>query len=799
MPPTMPQAMQTTIDQETRNLFGSATKATPSKAYDDRAALLELHKKLKREAFGYQMLYERQWQRLMNYILGRQWIFWHPRRGQWMDKRMAKFIPRPVTNKIRESWGVMRATYAAIELGAIVRPNGRDPKNVIAAAVADEIEPLIKFEHRMQSVMRDFDSWFVGLGNAFMYVWYDRDFKYGSTMVAMEECLTCGNVVAPHEWQDAGKCPKCGGMVSTASAQQVRSPKGRGCTDAVSPFEMGLAPNFSCFEDLPYLYRKRWRDRSYYEERLPKDVVAKMNFSKSPSDRTLQMFLELARQTDLGIGSRSPIWTTGSGEGEAEGKEEYELWMKPNRVYEGGLVMRIAGDDENPLIIEIDGESPAPGPIPIQDIEGNPLWPWVHAAAEHMGGRILGLSPLEVAIEPQDRLNRMDSRIELSVDRMANPVWLEPKGAEVEKFTGAPGLVVKYNLLGAGQGKPERIPGETSHLAALQGLREQCVMDIEELLGTTDALKGQKASGDVPFSSLSLLVERSQSRFAQAFGSRGEAYRSWYSLALEFERQFGPDSRVKASMGPNKKWAYKEFQRAQLQGAITVLVEDGSNVPKTALGKRAAIDHANQLKFINPADTETVYAAMSDFGLTHLIPGLDSQVSEALQRQDAFEEWVQNPVDENQPPQPQMGGGMDPVTGQPMPVLDGVTGEPVMQPVMKPNPLTVRLWDDNLVHIQQAARWANSDQVRDLIAADEQVAAHIEMYIQSHMMSMSMKQMMLAGGGQPGAPGAPGQPGAAKTDGGTPSGQAMSNSNAESTKGTENPPSQSGNGQRAVA
>jgi hypothetical protein len=51
--------------------------------------------------------------------------------------------------------------------------------------------------------------------------------------------------------------------------------------------------------------------------------------------------------------------------------------------------------------------------------------------------------------------------MKMIVMRMANPVWLEPKGAEVEKFTGEPGLVVKYNPLTSINGaKPERIPGE---------------------------------------------------------------------------------------------------------------------------------------------------------------------------------------------------------------------------------------------------------------------------------------------------------------------------------------------------
>lgn len=794
-------------------MFTSAATGAGSDPYSDRAALLTLHRKLKSEAFAYQQVFERQWQRILLYVLNRQWIVYDTRRGQWRDKNMAKWIPRPVTNKIQESWVSLRAMLSAIDLNVIVRPNGRDPKNVITASVADEIEPLIKADHHMSAVLREFDSWFAGLGNALLHVWWDQDVKYGSTSVQQEQCVACAAVVSPADWKKAEGCPGCGGQESVPAVDPItRQPievtiaKGRGCTDVISPFEVGLPPNFQVFEQIPYIYRKRWRDKSYYQDRLDPKQFRLLNFSKTPADRSLQLFQEIARQSDLSATQQRQMWSGGNMSSESEGITEYELWMKPNRIYPEGLVLRVAGEGDE-QIIEIDDESPAPGPIPIKDVEGMPLWPWAHAAFEPMGGRILGLCPLEVAVGPQDSLNRLDSMIELSVTRMANPVWLEPKGAEVEKFTGAPGLVVKYNMLGANSAKPERLDGSTSHLGALYQLREQRIKDIEEVLGTFDILKGQKPAGVEAFAALQLLVERSQSRFATAFGTRGDAYRQWYSIALEYERQFGPDTRVKALMGPNKKWAYKEFERSQLQGSVTIIVEDGTNVPKTSLGKRAAIDHANQLGVLNVQDSDTSYALMGDLGLTHLVPGLDSQVSEALQRQDAFEQWVGEVGQMKQQIDAQMGGPLDqglapqaapidnqPALGGPPPDL-GMTpdpatgtfgmGEPAPAPVdpyaglLPENPLTVRMWDDNLVHIQQCAKWANSDAVRELIKTNPEVVAHIEAYIQSHMQAMVMKQMLMAGP-QPAA-GAGAGPGGG---GGSPASQAMENSNREAGRAT---------------
>jgi len=76
-------------------------------------------------------------------------------------------------------------------------------------------------------------------------------------------------------------------------------------------------------------------------------------------------------------------------------------------------------------------------------------------------------------------------------------------------------------------------------------------------------------------------------------------YRQWFSLAIELERSFGPQQRTMAIVGPNRGYTFKQFENAQLQGQITIQVEDGSTMPKTALGKRAAIEQANQLRLLD--------------------------------------------------------------------------------------------------------------------------------------------------------------------------------------------------------
>jgi hypothetical protein len=398
--------------------------------------------------------------------------------------------------------------------------------------------------------------------------------------------------------------------------------------------------------------------------------------------------------------------------------------------------MRVVGDT-SPMLLEVQEEG-VPGPLPYTDIEGNPLFPFAHSQYEHLGGRLYGRSALSPLIQKQDQLNQLDSLVQLCIQRTANPAWIIPENAGIENLTGEPGLIVKWNVLAAqGQGKPERIAGIPID-ASLFEYRAQIIKDIEELSGAFDIIKGQKPTGIEAFSALQLLVERSQSRFTSVFQSRGEMYRRWFSLALELERQFGPDQRVWAVIGPNRGYTFRHFENAQLQGQVSIQVEDGSNMPKTALGKRAAIEQANQLQLIDPNDPDQKYALLTNFGLSDLVPSLNIHVQAALQIQDAFEQWIENPAGES--------------------------------------PLRVRPWYDPRVHWIERVKWLNGDKMREMLT-DPQKGPQLEQIIMAHLQQL---QMILNPPQQVGPDGKP----LAQGPGGPPTPQggalAMKNSNQNS-------------------
>lgn len=680
-----------------------APEQTALDPYADHKAILELVKKKKDEYFENHLIFERQWQRMLNYLLNRQWIWWNPALKQWVDKKLAKWIPKPVTNILWPAFISIRAMFADVDLTAQARPNGQDPENVQTAATATDMEPVLKDIHKIPEVFNEADFWFINCGNVFLHTFWDK---------------TLGGMRKQEVGPDGQELPEL--------------PQGEGKTFVLSPFEVGGPVTIPFFDDWPGLMVRRWRDKSFYEDNYPK-LVERIHFSKTPSDRGLNVFKSLAVQNDIDPINIAGEFATGAGGLKTEGIEEYELHLKPNPTYPQGLIARIVGTGSEPLLL-VDPDQSLPGPLPYTDNEGNSLWNWIHGGFESFGGRVWGRGALDGMIMKQDQINQLDSHAQLSLQRMANPIWMEPKGSEVERLTGEPGLVVKYNLLSSGGGKPERLEG-LNPPSSIPQYRQQAMEDANNQSGTFEIAQGNKPPGVEAFSAIQALIERNQSRFKSPFKVRGRMHRDWFKIALELERQFGPTQRVRATMGPNRGWTFESFQNANLQGAVTIVVEDGSTMPKTNLGIRAAIDQAAQLQLLNPADPDERLAMLTHFGLAHMAPSLDGDVKSALQEQDAFERWVTELAQ---------------------------TGTP-----QTPNPLRVRGWHEPMIHYRENRKWMNSDRFRDILEnldpqMSELVAAVAEGHLQEHLFVLQPA----AGSGVEG-----------DAEGG---GQALSSSNSES-------------------
>lgn len=784
---------ETMIKNPLAEALGVSGFETPvANTYSD-SELLDLHRVWKKESFDSRWVWERNWMRNIHYTNNRMWITYAPLNNVWRDVKLAKWVPKPVTPLIWEGVQALRAMFASVEIGANVRPNGADPKNVAVAAHCDNLHPVLHNEHDMDEIMAEADYWFIVCGWTCLHTYLDFDVKYGTVTLNHEQCMTCGKTFTEDKIAKAGQmCPECSGVEFQPAVDEAGMPipptvvaKSRGKTVAYSPFEVAFPNTYARFSDLPYVYVLRWRPKEYYLDN-PKlaPQVAKMAWAKAPSEASLQLFRSLPFHTDNG--SVSPFLSGGKAS-EEEGAVEYECWVRPCDKYPKGLVFRVLGDSD-PIILHLEEEESIPGPLPYVDAEGNPVFTFEAAPFEQRGGRVYGSSPLDAGIPIMNQINQIDSMNQMYLNRMANPVWMIPKGAGIQKFTGEPGLVIEWNALAVqGNAKPERIDGASVPAAVFQ-IRDQKIKDLEEALGTYDVLKGDRPPNVNAFSAMQLLVERAQSRFASSFKARGRMYQSWLKFALEIERQFGEPERRVTMMSPAGAWTEEVFKNTDLQGSFSIIVEDGSMTPKSALGMRAMAEHLAGLGAINPADPDTNWALLQMFGGTKLAPTMNVHRQRALAKQQEFEVWAtdkaaqqqsvmlgqqalqsyeQQLLDARAPVQPPVSA--DPNAAPPEQQVDPAAELPKPPSPNQFTPLAWKPWYHAGIHKQEFMKWANSDKVIELVKQNPALEQLLLAHYQEIGMALAMEMAAMAPQGQ--APGAQGSKGSA---------QSMKNSNSES-------------------
>jgi len=710
------------------------TKPTKTPTLTDQQ-LKDLWESDKKECFADRWIWERQWQRGGYYVSGWQWLAPYSMSRGWRKADVGANVPTPVSQYPKIAVQSIRAMLTSIKSGVNVRPTSKEPKAVITAATAQDYDPVLRDLHRLSDVLTEFDWNFLVYGNSWLHSYWDP-LGGDAIDVPWEACAGCGLELRSDAIAEAGQqCPSCHGTQfapavdpESGEPRVDRETEGAGVTCALSPLEIAFPLQYQRWRDVPKLVRLRWRDKSYaVDHPVLKDQMQHFNYQKGATERSLQIVQSLPYQNDLGpSGARASGAAAGSSE--AEGYPEYEVWYRPCPAYPEGLVFRVAGDS-NPIILHLEESEGLPGPLPYHDVKGRSIFTFSHAAFEHVGGRVLGSGVLDPAIPKIDELNRHDSLVEMIMMGMASPLWVVAKGSEPQflQRSGRPMIINWDPLVANGKGEPKRIKGAEPG-RAFQSLRQEKVRDIEEALGLGALLKGVPPAGVEAYSALQLLDEISKSRFANAFQARAQVIVDWFGWALELERQYGPKTRAHALMVPNRGWATKIFQTADLSllGDIKIIAEASTTMPTTTLGKRAAVEHGNQLRLFDPSyqmDPNVKHAMLELLGITELEPGLNAHVEACLRIQEDFMVWLESggPAKLRTVP--------DPVTGQPTPDIQDPS-----------YPLQWRRWYKPEIHRERCLLWANSDRMVDLFKKFPPATGLVDAYLQEIDLALLMQQ-----------------------------------------------------------
>lgn len=565
--------------------------------------------------------HERDWFRNVLFYIGIQWIIYSPQTRKWVQRQLKKFVPRPVTNKFAMHANTMIQMLRAKPPEATVMPATDDADDIATAEIANRNMEVIydeadaDFAHTMSA------AWRVLTGQAILHPCYDKDPRWGTVFLQGMICNACGEEFGAEE---GDVCPKCQSpdlapsFDAKGKPKGKEAPKGRLKIEVFSPFETYMDLEARSLDELDeILIRRRYPINKARGIWPLKDGTELQPDRPDNQAGSLGMTLLRAIAFAAGTGVQTG-YGGGRGGPDDQGVTVDFLWKRPCDDYPEGLVAIFAND----RLLNEDDLS-----IPYHDEQGKPLWPWYICPFDRVPGRILGRTKLDDLAPLQEERNRTESLLRLAITRMANAVWLIPKGSGIDFISGEPGEILRYNAVDPRM-KPDRMAGEQPPPVLVQRIA-QLDADMEQIAGTFDVLKGSAPTGITAGTALRLLLERAVTQFTPALEEFEQTWAKISKDLLNIAREYWTEERINRNAGQGKSWEVEKFSRAQLTGGVDVIVEAGSSVPKNSVATQALIQDLQAMQVINPTDPETQMNILKQFGMSSLIGSADDNMNQA--------------------------------------------------------------------------------------------------------------------------------------------------------------------------
>lgn len=750
-------------DEKPPSFIGAS--AQPTNIYDDHDKIRDRIKKSIDDPSKSRWYFDRLWFSAILYYVGNQWITWDTRSRQFREKKLRKYVPKPVNNRFASTLDTIVAAVQSVKVKPSAWPATDDVEDIAAADVADRVIPIIDEEIDSELVREMLANWVVLTADAFAFPHYDKqDTKLGTRIIQSERCQECQVVSQPIAIQQAGGvCPACGLPSTTIPAEDESGvpvgkeyPVGRMKTDVLGPFQVFFELDIENISDL----RKFTFFKTYATSRV-KEVWPETSKDVGP-DR--QNITKLGQYYFDALHYATADTNSSSFKGRGERTTLYFTIEMPSADYPEGLTSVMAS---NETILEA---GPTPFFIEEQETSGqikkiyfNPL---VHFAYRRVPGRVYSKSPSFDLLPKQDQLNRLESLIEMIVMKGVYNSWILPTGSSISQIIGEPAQHIRYTPAGTGGAKPEIVSGQAVQGGLLEW-RAAILADFEDLGGTFDALKGNVPRGVSAGYAIQLLTERGYGRFGPVYANWERGWTELYKKLLMIFRQYVTEDRIHKIKGDTGEWEIEKFKGSSLTGGVDLRIEGGAARPRSKLAEQALIETLAQLGVLDPHDQNQKYILAEMFGVSHVLGsvGEDRRVAASewnsfttqavpvyLNAQQARQELLRS--------QPlQASAGVPAQAGQPQALAPSSALPPTPNEV--PGMPIVRLVVDNhQVHIIDHQRQAKTDVFNKL---PQEIQLIWEQHIKDHMMAVQQLMMQQQGlAGAPPRPSAPGLPGKSK-------------------------------------
>lgn len=355
-----------------------------------------------------------------------------------------------------------------------------------------------------------------------------------------------------------------------------------------------------------------------------------------------------------------------------------------------------------------------------QVIQYMPIFPYDHGQFcitkfDHVpSGKFYATSVIEDLIPIQREYNRTRSQIVEAKNRMAKPQLAAQQGSiDVSKMTTEPGQVILYKM---GFQPPTPIPLQALPNYVLNEV-QQLSADFDDISGQHEVTRGNVPPGVTAATAISYLQEQDDSMLTSEVDSIESGMERIAKQTLSLVGQFWDLPRTVKITGIDGSWDAAMFKGADLRGNTDIRIEAGSALPTSKAAKQALITDWMKLGFIEPTQG---MAILDMGGITKLYEAV--QIDEAQARRENLKMQNCDPVLIEQ----MFQLPTDPMTGEPIPQVDPVSGKPLL-----PDPvIPVNTWDNHAIHIDIHNRFRKSQAYETL---DPGVQLLFEVHVQKHM------------------------------------------------------------------
>ena len=585
-------------------------------------------------------LFSRDWFRNILFYVGAQWIVYS--KGRWRQRELPDWFPRAQTNKFAEKWNSLVSQLVTGRRVPITYEPADvdDPQSVAIADSGATLRDVMYAEAKVDEKEYEIASWVIGTGNCFGIPQYDMSQEHGVQFIQFQQCSSCGdNQIGPEQLAANNGACGCGDPTSQLSDAFDEDgnplgdeyPIGALNLDVVGPFEIRLDQRITDVGKQQRFVRLRRYDTDWAREQWPKykDIIQP---DTTGGDDPEQFYLDVISHITSGFNVGAGILADGTNS-KTPKTTAYEFYELPSEKFPQGMrAVRIGKSPE--AMVEV-------GPLPTQygagTKKGKYFLPLIHWGFDYVPGRLFRKTRLDDLIAPQLFRNIVEANIRLTTQRMGNGIWMVPKGSGVEIITGEPGQKIDYNpvsLGGTSFAKPERVPAELSNIGPLVTILKVIDDEMERVAGTF--YQGQTPPGVTAASALAYLGEQKQQAMSSLVASWAKSWRVFDMYMLEIARANWDEVRLRVILGKNKKWQAQSFSKADLQGAVNLVIDYNGMFPKSQATERATIGQLTQMGMVNPQDPEMRTEVLKKFGASDLQGSVNDDITYAAKLYDKF-------------------------------------------------------------------------------------------------------------------------------------------------------------------